>query len=323
MSVLGGGPGAAQAIPYFEQATQIDPSYAAAWAMLGFAIGTTSWNAERGAAVELHDRAYRNLLRATELDPESATAQSILGTFGWIRSDWVGGEQAHARAVALAPSSDGFINNQYGNLLARAGRNSEARAQFVAASRADPLLINNWLPQTYLAQGRFAEAGQEIDRLAALGYGEPGITALRLHVALSAHDSAEVKLRIAEFVAQSPASSAFYAAILADFDSPETVRSTLRDFSNDDRRHWPDKAQDIALLAAYVGDPELALQVMSAELRSLRLRIFTLWHPVMAEARKLPEFKTVVTDLGLVEYWRMYGWPDACRPVGETDFECS
>jgi hypothetical protein len=29
-----------------------------------------------------------------------------------------------------------------------------------------------------------------------------------------------------------------------------------------------------------------------------------------------------VADLNLVEYWRTYGWADACHPLGEDDFEC-
>jgi hypothetical protein len=29
----------------------------------------------------------------------------------------------------------------------------------------------------------------------------------------------------------------------------------------------------------------------------------------------------LVEDLGLVDYWKQYGWPDDCRPVGE-DIQC-
>jgi hypothetical protein len=43
---------------------------------------------------------------------------------------------------------------------------------------------------------------------------------------------------------------------------------------------------------------------------------------VFAEARRLPEFKALVTGLGLVDYWRATGWPDVCRADGEHDFTC-
>jgi hypothetical protein len=42
----------------------------------------------------------------------------------------------------------------------------------------------------------------------------------------------------------------------------------------------------------------------------------------MSEVRQLPEFKKLVSDLNLVEYWRAYGWADACAPFGDDDFEC-
>jgi hypothetical protein len=42
----------------------------------------------------------------------------------------------------------------------------------------------------------------------------------------------------------------------------------------------------------------------------------------MSEVRQLPEFKKLVGDLNLVEYWRTYGWADACVPLGDDDFEC-
>jgi len=36
----------------------------------------------------------------------------------------------------------------------------------------------------------------------------------------------------------------------------------------------------------------------------------------------LPEFKQLVRNEGLVDYWRVYGWPDLCRPLGDDDFQC-
>lgn len=34
-------------------------------------------------------------------------------------------------------------------------------------------------------------------------------------------------------------------------------------------------------------------------------------------------FKEVVRGVGLVDYWRAYGWSDFCKPLaGGDDFEC-
>jgi hypothetical protein len=42
----------------------------------------------------------------------------------------------------------------------------------------------------------------------------------------------------------------------------------------------------------------------------------------MSDMRKLPGFKDLVRDMGLVDYWRKYGWSDFCGPVGDDDFAC-
>jgi hypothetical protein len=53
-----------------------------------------------------------------------------------------------------------------------------------------------------------------------------------------------------------------------------------------------------------------------------RLTMSLLWYPLMADVRQLPEFNNLVRELNLVAYWRRYGWPDACAPLGEADFKC-
>ena len=98
--------------------------------------------------------------------------------------------------------------------------------------------------------------------------------------------------------------------------------SFLRNRYADSTAAWPSKYYDIALLAAFFDDPEFALEVFSAEVKLLPVRYGALWFPVMREARKLPAFKALVSDVNLVDYWREYGWPDHCRAIGADDFEC-
>ena len=42
----------------------------------------------------------------------------------------------------------------------------------------------------------------------------------------------------------------------------------------------------------------------------------------MNSVRTHERFKQLVTQLGLVDYWRARVWPDYCLPVGDYDFEC-
>ena len=47
-----------------------------------------------------------------------------------------------------------------------------------------------------------------------------------------------------------------------------------------------------------------------------------LWLPIYAPLRKTERFKTLMRNMGLVDYWKAHGWPDKCRPVGADDFAC-
>ena len=47
------------------------------------------------------------------------------------------------------------------------------------------------------------------------------------------------------------------------------------------------------------------------------------WHPTYEAVRKTGRFKSVVRDLGFVDYWRARGWPAWCRPTGAGDFACN
>ena len=78
----------------------------------------------------------------------------------------------------------------------------------------------------------------------------------------------------------------------------------------------------MAGLAAYYGDPEFALVVMTEELERSLVRLRRLWYPFFSDMRRLPGFKTLVDELELVTFWRAYSWPDFCRPLRNDDFEC-
>ena len=77
----------------------------------------------------------------------------------------------------------------------------------------------------------------------------------------------------------------------------------------------------LAEWAAFYHEPELALELMAQAVPHLTLPSM-LWQPLMRDSRKLPGFKDLVRNLGLVDYWRAYEWPDFCRPAGAADFIC-
>jgi len=50
---------------------------------------------------------------------------------------------------------------------------------------------------------------------------------------------------------------------------------------------------------------------------------FGLWLAPYSSLRAHPEFKKLLIETGLAEYWRQTGkWGDPCKPVGADDFQC-
>jgi hypothetical protein len=74
--------------------------------------------------------------------------------------------------------------------------------------------------------------------------------------------------------------------------------------------------------AAYLGDPLLTLELFRPVVMDSKFTQL-LWAPFLGEMRRLPEFKALLIELKLVEYWRTTGkWNDFCKPVGADDFAC-
>ena len=83
------------------------------------------------------------------------------------------------------------------------------------------------------------------------------------------------------------------------------------------------KTRAIPVWASYFGDPQLALKTYRQMAQQGNLIVWTVWRALEKDMRRLPGFKDLLRDLGLVDYWRSTGnWGDFCRPLGDADFEC-
>ena len=312
-----------EAILLLERAIELDPDYAVAWSLLAVKILSTAYDVQLDETAEVVERAHELALRGVQLDPESATAHSILAIVRWTQLDWVGSEQGHRRAIELL--TDRPMIDRYGVLLMRTGRTAEAEKQFDLAMELEPLggRPPNMSWHIALMQGRIAETKEII----ATWHDKINTTENNLDVAFNEQDPEALKaaIRALPTVDDDYLRLPYlhlYSPVLAEFDSPERVLSILQAVYQDESLQWARKHHDIAMLAVYFGDPEFALKVKGEEVRLSTARLHAVWYPVMSEVRRLPEFKDLVTELNLVEYWRTYGWADACRPLGDDDFEC-
>lgn len=301
----------------FAEAIRIDPNYAAAWAREGVNIASTMWVNPPEDAPAIIENAYEHVARAIELDPESSQAYGEFATLIYATMDWDEAQKNFDEALTRRRDDRNLSN--YSNMLLRAGRTEEA-----AAIRNEIVLPElpygrgpSWI-QIDITRGNYA-AARETNRLM-----DDPIRSTQNRMVLALHDGSLEDLHAAiDAMARTSATYAeAYGPLLDVLDSPEDSLAWLRVLFDDADNVWADKYHDIALLAAYFGDPEFAFEVFSKEIYNTTIRFFALWYPVMSDVRKLPEFRQFARDVNLLDYWRDYGWADYCRPISLEEFVC-
>jgi serine/threonine-protein kinase len=126
-----------QARQYFEQAAQINPNYASAYAGLADYYWLTDALPPRVAM----PKAKQYALKALDIDPNLAEAHTSLGAVRFFADwDWSGAERNFKRALELNP---GYVeaHRMYSAYLAAMGRAEEALAESHRAQELDPLSI--------------------------------------------------------------------------------------------------------------------------------------------------------------------------------------
>jgi len=148
-----------KALSYIEQAIQLDPNYAAAWAQRSQVLETMAAYSFIESSQGFR-RARESAEKAISLDPDLAAGYLRLATIQMSHDwDWDGAEVSLRKAAMLEPGSADVIEGQA--YLARSlGRTDEAIELYKLAVGLDPLRANFQLTLGYelFYQGRYDEA---------------------------------------------------------------------------------------------------------------------------------------------------------------------
>ena len=196
-----------KAAEYYQQATEVDPTYAPAFAALSVSYSDLTHNGILDPK-EFTPKAEAAARKALELDENLAEAHDALALLklnGW---DWAAAEQEYQRAIELSPNF-AKARSGYAFYLSLVGRHDEAIAEFKQVKDMNPLAptvnadvgyalymarqydeaqetsnnalemerqnpyTNGILAHTYLGKGMYTEAIAAFRRVIELG-GEPG-----------------------------------------------------------------------------------------------------------------------------------------------------
>jgi TolB-like protein len=329
-----------QSIKAYQRALALDPSFAMAWAALSqvyrkvapLMLAETSpqvWSARADEAVA----------QAARLVPDAFYVHLALGDQSYPRNAWLEAGRHYRDGIAAARAQGVQFP------FAIAGRDDSAPPDFqfyvgkfrssieaLEATRAEDPLDPGGTPllgEVYAAAGNFDASFAERERGLKLGGNWLLFLPGNLYTALATRDRALIDHQLAALRAAGSDNAIrnedfMDLAIGALIDRPEQALSELRR-----RAQHPPNVFELGGMAnwmAYFGDSAGALDILRSDPvfkgSGAYLAVF-MWRPVMRDVRRLPGFKQLVRDMGLVDYWREFGWPDLCKPVGSDDFECT
>jgi DNA-binding winged helix-turn-helix (wHTH) protein/TolB-like protein len=108
--------------------------------------------------------------------------------------------------------------------------------------------------------------------------------------------------------------------LLSDVADTDTVRQAVRGYAARTDKISAE-ATYYGALAAFVGEHELAVELMRFALDDVWLALHWLWLPVFDDTRELESFRQLLRDSGMVAYWEQHGWPQVCQPR-DASFVC-
>jgi len=299
-----------------DRSLELDPNFALAWAQKSRLLNQLHVLILEPRGGETQIAAEQAARRALELSPELGTAHAALAAALFAKGDRVGAEREYRRAFALGDRGDLEV---YGLLLLSVGHLERARQYLMAARERDPFNANAsaWLAAAHDSLGDTQAALAEYRRGRRLfdpwieGAGNEIIT--RLGMADTSY------VRALPDLYPDTVEWAHYGRVLRDADQQARALTEVRAVYPNS----PDRAY-LLVAAARFGDPEFALDELSALFRDRPgSATHVLWRPVFKDMRRLPAFKHLAREEGLVDYWLEFGWTELCRPVAEADFECS
>ena len=304
-----------RAIALLQQATALDPNFARAWskqavayAVLTQYIGgdwTANWKASDAAAQ-----------RALALDPNDAEADAALSYNRFSQRDYVGMMEPMHRALANDPDN-AAANYWAANESSAMGRITDAEARLATMLRRDPA---NPLILFYLGamRWRMGDVAGTLEMARRVGDNDSPFAALLL---------------------------AFHSSTVHDYDTgakqfakgyigfgSKLSTNELEAVYRGSEQSEKERQAALRVVDAHSGDDWAPTYLLQLREPARAFAIFEhghsglsdaflnwLWAPEAwsRKARQDPSFQEFAKRIGMLDYWKRYGWPDLCKPAPE------
>lgn len=289
-----------EALRCFEGAIREDPRFASAHASLAnVLLGAMG---ERRARRDVLPRIRVLVDRALELDPRSALAHTAAGNLAFQGDlDWPRAEAELRTAIALNPS-EAAARFWYGFLLSALQRFDEAKQQFVASLRLDPLQL--WtrlnLVTALALMGDSTAAVAAVEEAVTL-FGASPRTRAALASAYAIAGRTNDALRTVEPLGQEPDLQwrALHALWRACYRQPDAAREVVRAWERGTNAESLPRAI-VASLYAVIGERSTALRLLEEDSRDGERNLWAHYQsPFLDPLRKEPRFLALLEGMHL------------------------
>jgi len=328
-----------RSINLLNEVTRLDPDFAPGWAAGAQAHSLAIYYLTVDRQ-QFKDTAETMARRALEIDPNLASAYSVLGDVYRDRYEWGKARKNYLRALDLNPD-DSEANTQYSQMLWRVSYFDEALKYSTRAIDLDPL---SWVNLTVQASLRYATGDrtggwEDIEKTLRIG-GRYKFFPLRhaINMAISDGDI-ERAIKLMVELSASETVNKFYPGTTAHIEKlvpllksgEDTLaflrKSHVKSEADSPTGDWTGNWATDLYWAAYYGDYELAEAIFDSgtSYDASQEILDTTWfnYPIINPLRNSVAYKHLVKSINLDDFWRENGFPANCRPIGDDDFACN
>jgi TolB-like protein/Tfp pilus assembly protein PilF len=317
-----------RAIDLYQRAIGLDPAFARAHAALASAyVVLPGYTKEKGDEDTLLPMAETAARQALSLDPNIGEAHAVLAQVNAERGNLLDAEAGFFFAISLE-ANDATAHHWYSILLGRVGRVGQALEQARRAHELDPQspIIASNLAANHLMAGNYDQALRYATLSEDLGLSKTN-TGVRAAIAIRRGQWDEARRLMEQQEGMQPELRPLIGPFVAAVADPKLRPQAIADM----RKIAPAVARQIELVGPYIelGAVDLAYDLMLAELERdprawlTHWDLTVAWGPNGAAFRADPRFAELAQRIGLLDYWKQYGFADGCRAGEETPVTCS
>jgi TolB-like protein len=322
-----------QRVQLAREAVAFDPEFVLGWDALARSLDALAAEVGGEQAGRLREEAARVRARIADLAPDHWIVKRNRAYALWREGKWTeaialtkeimeGGPMSYERAYP------------YTELIFSVGHLDETVAVVEQLKTIEPLamFISRDLQYDYTAARRFDDAEAEYQRSLTLDGNDAGPTVLAFHRMLARPDADPKALRDLHGRLARMDDWPFLRDLGAALNDRDAMLAILREAAKDPvyGRSRPAIVFQMETADA-LGDADLAVDALRRYMessegfpRSMRHGAYwQFWTTPHSGIRSHPEWKRLLAQTGVVDYWRQTGrWGDGCKPVGKDDFRC-